>query len=52
MKKYKGDGLYLAPHPRLVEGDGLFLKHGNDISVGDVLLMRAISPLRLRTFPS
>ena len=29
----KGNGLYLAPHPRFVEGDGLFQKHGNDIMV-------------------
>ena len=32
VQKMKGDGLYLAPHPRFVEGDGLFLKHGEDIS--------------------
>ena len=35
----KGNGLYLAPHPRFVEGDGLFLKHGEDISDGAGLLM-------------
>ena len=34
-----GDGLYLAPHPRFVEGDGPFLKHGNDISDCAGLLM-------------
>ena len=34
-----GDGLYLAPHPRFVEGDGLFLKHGDDISDGAGLRM-------------
>ena len=28
------DGLYLAPHPRFVECDELFLKRGNDISEG------------------
>ena len=33
------DGLYLAPHPRFVEGDRLFLKHGEDISDGAGLLM-------------
>ena len=27
-----GNGLYLAPHPRFVEGDGLFQKHGEYIS--------------------
>ena len=32
VQKMKGNGLYLAPHPRFVEGDGLFLKHGGDIS--------------------
>ena len=39
-----GDGLYLAPHPRFVEGDGLFLKHGADISDGAGLLMGKNSP--------
>ena len=34
VQKCKGNFLYLAPHPRFVEGDGLFLKHGNDISDG------------------
>ena len=27
----KGDGLFLATHPRFVEGDGMFLKHGEDV---------------------
>ena len=40
----KGDGLYLAPHPRFVECDGLFLKHGEDISDGAGLLMGKNSP--------
>ena len=35
----KGNVLYLTPHPRIVEGDGLFLKHGEDISDGAGLLM-------------
>ena len=39
VQKCKGNGLYLAPHPHFVEGDGLFLKHGNDISDGAGLLM-------------
>ena len=39
--KVKGNGLYLAPHPLFVEGDGLFLKHGSDISD---LLMGKNSP--------
>ena len=28
VQKCKGNGLYLAPHPRFVERGGLFLKHG------------------------
>ena len=32
LQKMKGNGLYLAPLPRIVEGDGLFLKHCEDIS--------------------
>ena len=39
VDKCEGNGLYLAPHPRFVEGDGLFLKHGEDISDGAGLLM-------------
>ena len=46
VQKCKGNGLYLAPHPRFVEGNALFLKHGNDISDGDGLLI-----IRLRIFP-
>ena len=42
----KGDGLYLAPHPLFVEGDGLFLKHGEDISDGAGLLMGKNSPFK------
>ena len=42
----KGNCLYLAPHPRFLEGDGLFLKHGNDISDGAGLLMRKNSPFK------
>ena len=44
VQKCKGNGLYLAPHPRFVEGDGLFLKHGNDISNDAGLLMGKITP--------
>ena len=40
----KGNGLYLAPHPRFVEGGGLFLKHGEDISDGAGLLKQKNSP--------
>ena len=46
VQKMKGDGLHLAPHPRLVEGDGLFLKHGEDISDGAGLLMGKNSPFK------
>ena len=40
------DGLYLAPHSRFVEGDGLFLNHGEDISDGAGLLMGKNSPFK------
>ena len=43
------NGLYLAPHPRFVEGDGLSLKHGNDISDGAGLLMG--KNISFRIFP-
>ena len=46
VQKMKDDGLYLAPHPRFVEGDGLFLKHGADISDGAGLLMGKNSPFK------
>ena len=39
VQKLKGNGLYLAPHPRFVQGDGLFLEHFNDISDDAGLLM-------------
>ena len=48
VPKLKGNGLYLAPHPRFVEGDGLFLKHGSDISNGADLLMGKNSPFKNR----
>ena len=41
----KGNGLYLAIHSRFV-GDGLFLKHGNDISDGAGLLMGKNGPFK------
>ena len=44
VQQLKGNGLYLAPHPPFVEGDGLFLKYGNDISDGAGLLMGKNSP--------
>ena len=42
----KGDGIYLAPLPRFVEGEGLFLIHGEDISDGAGLLMGKNSPFK------
>ena len=46
VQKCRGNGLYLAPHPRFVECDGLFLKRGNDISDGAGLLMGRNSPFK------
>ena len=46
VQKCKGNGLYLALHIHFVEGDGLFLKHGNDISDGAGLLMGKNSPFK------
>ena len=46
VQKCKGNGLYLAPHPHFVEGDGLFLKQGRDISAGAGLLMGKNSPFK------
>ena len=46
VQKLDSIGLYLAPHPRFVEGDGLFLKHGNGISDGAGLLMGKNSPFK------
>ena len=46
VQKCNGNSLYLAPHPRFVEGDGLFLKYGNDISDGASLLMGKNSPFK------
>ena len=46
VQKMKGNGLYIAPHPPFVEGDGLFLKNGNDISDGACLLMGKNSPFK------
>ena len=46
VRKCEGNGLNLAPHPRFVEDDELFLKHGNDISDGAGLLMGKNSPFK------
>ena len=46
VQKCKGDGLYLAPHPPLVNSDGLFLKRGSDVSDGASLLMGKNSPFK------
>ena len=49
-KKCNGDGVHLAPHPPIVEGDGLLLKCGNDISDGAGLLMGRNSRLKIFLF--
>ena len=46
VQKCKGNGLDIVPHPRFVQGDGLFLKHGNDTSDGAGLLLRKNSPFK------
>ena len=46
VQKLKGNGLYLAPHPTFVECDGMFLKHGSDISDGAGLFMGKNSPFK------
>ena len=46
VQKCKGNGLYLAPHPRFVECDEQSLKHGNDINDGACLLMGKNSPFK------
>ena len=46
VQKCKGNGFYLAPHLRFVEGDGLFRQHGEDISDGAGLLMGENSPFK------
>ena len=46
LSSTEGNGLYLAPQPRFVKGDGLFLKHSNDISDGAGLLMGKNSPIK------
>ena len=40
-----GGGLYLAPHPRLHHGDGLFETHGSEIK-GEGLLLGDNSPFK------
>ena len=46
VQKLKGNGLYLAPHPQFVKGDGLLLKHDNDIRDGAGMLMGKNSPFK------
>ena len=46
VQKLKGNALYLAPYPCFVGGDGLFLKHGYDISDVAGLLMGKNTPFR------
>ena len=43
----KGGGLYLTPHPHIgVRGNGLFLKHGDQVYSGDGLLLGPSSPFK------
>jgi len=42
----EGNGLYLSPHPPLQQGDGFFLKHGENIYDGEGLLLGANSPFK------
>ena len=44
----KGDGLYLTPHPHIntAGGNGLFLKHGDQVYSGEGLLLGANSPFK------
>ena len=47
VQKMKGDGLYLSPSSRLpTAADGLFLKHGGEISDCSGLLMGKTSPFK------
>ena len=46
VQKVKCNSLCLAPHPRFVEDDGLFLKHGEDLSDGAGLIMGKNSPFK------
>ena len=46
VQQCKGNVLYLATLPRFAEGDGLFLKRGEDISDGAGLLMGKNSPFK------
>ena len=46
VQKVKDKDIYLAPHPRFVEGDGLSLKHGEDISDRAGMIMGPNSPLK------
>ena len=43
----KGNGLYLTPHPYFsTEGNGLFLKHGDQVYSGEGLLLGPNSPFK------
>ena len=42
----EGNGLYLSPHAMLKQGDGLFLKHGDNIFDGSGFLLGPNSPFK------
>ena len=48
VQSTKCDGLYLSPHrtPTGVHGDGLYLKHGNNIYDGRRLILGKNSPFK------
>ena len=48
VQSTKCDGLYLSPHrtPTGVHGDGLYLKHGNNIYDGRGLILGKNSPFK------
>ena len=50
VQKMKRNGLCLGQHPHFVEGDGLFLKHDEDINNGAGLLMGKNSPFKILPF--
>ena len=42
----EGGGVHLSPHPMVAQGDGLFLKHGDNVYEGEGLLLGANSPFK------
>ena len=48
IQKTEGDGLFLSPHQRLheISGDGIFLRHGNNIYDGSGIILGKNSPFK------